>query len=56
MKAVCFGAAGGGIRLYDEICRKYDVVAFADNDKKSGGVLLWRQYIFSRILPEIFGI
>ena len=37
MKAVCFGAAGGGIRLYDEICRKYDVVAFADNDKKSGG-------------------
>lgn len=36
-KAVCFGAAGGGARLYREICRRYEVVAFCDNDSRKWG-------------------
>lgn len=47
MKAVCFGAAGGGIRLYDEICRKYEVVAFTDNDTKKWGGYCCGIHVFS---------
>lgn len=32
-KAICFGAAGGGKRLFDEISEKYEIIAFTDNDK-----------------------
>ena len=47
MKAICFGAAGGGIRLYDDICHKYEVIAFADNDKRKWGGTLLGKNIFS---------
>lgn len=36
-KAICFGAAGGAIRLYQEIKEKYNVIAFTDNDSKKWG-------------------
>lgn len=39
--AVCFGAAGGGKRLYQKISEKYHVIAFVDNDRnKWGGELM----------------
>ena len=37
MKAICFGAAGGGERLLEEISRKYEVAAFTDNDARKWG-------------------
>ena len=48
MKAICFGAAGGGIRLYDDICHKYEVIAFADNDKRKWGELCSGKIFFRR--------
>ena len=36
-KVILFGAAGGGVRLYDKIKEKYDVVSFVDNDSKKWG-------------------
>ena len=39
--AVCFGAAGGGKRLYKKICEKYQVVAFVDNNKNKWGTELF---------------
>lgn len=36
-KAICFGAAGGGKRLFDEISEKYEIIAFTDNDKDKIG-------------------
>lgn len=35
--AVCFGAAGGGKRLYHKIAEKYEIKAFVDNDKNKWG-------------------
>lgn len=38
--AVCFGAAGGGKRLYPKISEKYEIKAYVDNDRiKWGGEL-----------------
>ena len=56
MKAICFGAGSGGIKLYDEICRKYEVVAFADNDNRKWGGLLREKYFFAGRLFEEFEI
>lgn len=36
---ICFGAAGGGLRLKDKIQKRYNIAAFTDNDsRKWGGV------------------
>lgn len=41
MRAVLFGAGGGGKRLFPDISRKYDVIAFVDNDsQKWGGIFV----------------
>lgn len=48
MKAICFGAGGGGIRFYGEICRKYEVVAFADNDNGKWGGSVAGKLFFRR--------
>lgn len=37
IKVICFGAAGGGKRLFDEISKKYEIVAFTDNDSRKWG-------------------
>lgn len=34
LRAICFGAAGSAKRLYVEINKKYEVIAFVDNDAK----------------------
>lgn len=34
MKAILFGASGGGERLFDEISKKYTIVAVVDNDER----------------------
>lgn len=39
-KVICFGAAGGGIRLYPKIAKRYQIVAFTDNDPKKWGTKL----------------
>lgn len=41
LKAILFGAAGGGMRLYEEVSQKYEVVAFMDNDEKKWGKQLF---------------
>ena len=46
-KAVCFGAAGGGRRLYKEISEKYEVIAFVDNNEKKWGSKLFGIEVFS---------
>lgn len=33
-KVICFGAGGGGRKLYERISQKYEVIAFADNDSR----------------------
>lgn len=38
--AVCFGAAGGGRRLYQRISEEYHVIAFVDNDRNKWGTKL----------------
>ena len=35
--ALCFGAAGGGERLFDEISQRYTLIGFVDNDKRKVG-------------------
>ena len=40
MKAIIFGAAGGGIRLFDKISERYEIIAAVDNDSKK-----WGKYI-----------
>lgn len=37
IKALCFGAAGGGERLFDEISQRYTIIGFVDNDKRKIG-------------------
>lgn len=41
LKSVCFGAAGGGKRLYGKISEKYDIIAFVDNDANKWGKELY---------------
>lgn len=41
LKAVLFGAGGGGARLYKEISVKYEIIAFVDNDKSKWGDYLY---------------
>ncbi len=36
-KVICFGAAGGGKRLYPLIASQYEVMAFTDNDSEKWG-------------------
>ena len=39
MKAIIFGATTSSKELYEEIKKRYDIVAYCDNDKnKWGGV------------------
>lgn len=40
MKAIIFEAAGGGIRLFDKISERYEIIAAVDNDSKK-----WGKYI-----------
>lgn len=40
MKAIIFRAAGGGIRLFDKISERYEIIAAVDNDSKK-----WGKYI-----------
>lgn len=47
LRAVLFGAGGGGQRLYKEIASQYEVVAFVDNDKRKWGKELWGIPIYS---------
>lgn len=44
-KAILFGAAGGGERLFDEITLKYEVICFADNDHTKWGKFLKKTII-----------
>lgn len=37
LRAVLFGAGGGGTRLYKEVSVKYEIVAFVDNDERKWG-------------------
>ena len=34
---MCFGAAGGGERLFDEISQRYTIIGFVDNDERKAG-------------------
>ncbi len=53
-KVVCFGAAGGGRRLYKEISEKYNVVAFIDNNEEKWGTELFGIEVFSpSVLNEL---
>ena len=36
--AICFGAADSGKRLFDEISKKYKIIAYTDNDNRKWGV------------------
>lgn len=36
-KVICFGAAGGGRRLYSLISSQYEIIAFTDNDSRKWG-------------------
>lgn len=47
LRAVLFGAGGGGHRLYKEIASQYEVVAFVDNDESKWGKDLWGIPIYS---------
>lgn len=51
-KVICFGAGGGAIHLYNEVIKKYDVVAFADNATSKHGKTLFDKKI---IAPEEMG-
>lgn len=42
LRVVCFGAGGGGKRLFEKIAEKYEVVAFVDNDKSKWGKTLFQ--------------
>ncbi len=37
-KVICFGASGGGKRLYEIIKSQYEIIAFTDNDPKKWGL------------------
>ncbi len=37
MKAICFGAGGGGRRLYKEVSLEYCIIAYTDNDSSKWG-------------------
>lgn len=37
LKAILFGAAAGGKRIYEEVKQKYEVIAFVDNDSFKWG-------------------
>ena len=37
LKAVMFGAGGGGKRLYSLVKEKYEIVGIVDNDKRKLG-------------------
>ena len=50
MRAVLFGAGGGGKRLFPDISRKYDVIAFVDNDSQKWGGKLCEVKIYSPII------
>lgn len=39
-KVVCFGAAGGGVRLFEAISNKYEIICFTDNDSLKWGTTL----------------
>ena len=36
-KVICFGAGGGGSRLYDEVAKKYEIIGFTENDNSKIG-------------------
>ncbi|MFV0464525.1 MAG: TylF/MycF/NovP-related O-methyltransferase [Lachnospiraceae bacterium] len=46
-KAICFGAAGGAKRLYQEIIQNYEVIGFADNDRNKWGTTLFSLAVMS---------
>lgn len=47
MKAIIFGAAGSGERLFDKISEKYQIIAAVDNDENKIGKYLRNIEIFS---------
>ena len=46
MKAIIFGAAGSGERLFDMISEKYEIIAAVDNDESKKGKYLRNIEIF----------
>ena len=47
LDVICFGASGGGRRLFPHITQKYNIIAFADNDPEK-----WGQKLFGiQIIP-----
>lgn len=46
MKAIIFGAAGSGERLFDKISEKYEILAAVDNDENKKGKYLRNIKIF----------
>lgn len=47
MRAILFGAGGGGKRLYEEVKERYEVVAFTDNDARKWGKQIFGIPIYS---------
>lgn len=37
INVICFGAAGGGERLFDKVIKRVNILAFTDNDEKKWG-------------------
>lgn len=37
LNVICFGASSGGINLYSKIIKKYNILAYTDNDKSKWG-------------------
>lgn len=47
MNVICFGAAGGGKRLFDVISSNHNIIAFTDNDSNKWGDKLNNVPIYS---------
>ena len=47
-KVVCFGAGGGAIHLYNDIIKKYEIVAFTDN-----AIAKWGTELFGKKIVAI---
>ncbi|MDD6155448.1 MAG: hypothetical protein PUB52_00290 [Lachnospiraceae bacterium] len=55
-KAICFGAADGGKRLFNEVSAKYEIISFTDNDKgKVGGYKRSTDLKFRRLFENGMG-
>lgn len=59
MKAIIFGAAGGGRRLFDKISEKYEIIAAVDNDNRKWGLYIKNVLIYNpkeRLLKDDYDV